>query len=305
MERNKILVCVPVFNEERTIAVTLDSIFKQKHIPNSDLHVLVIASGCTDGTVEIVKNYIENDFAVTLITEPERSGKANALRLINPVIAQLRTDICVFTDGDVELLENSLYEITRPLIGDSSVSATCGHPVIRSGQVRNVWASLAKENCEIWHQSRSSLNRKRQVWPLTGYLYAIRVTELIWNFPNHCAAEDAFIGLSLIQHQKKVLYAAEAKVIVGYPKSLTDYLLQKSRTRVGWRQIKKMDHENYRKLKKVQAQIVFSRFRHGAWMSLTCWLLDIGIAKISDILQNNNTSHELWPPILTSKDLDR
>jgi glycosyltransferase involved in cell wall biosynthesis len=45
---------VPVFNGERYLAETLDSIFEQTHRP---LEVLVVDDGSTDGTAEVVARY--------------------------------------------------------------------------------------------------------------------------------------------------------------------------------------------------------------------------------------------------------
>src|SRR5205807_10512433 len=69
---------------------------------SSDLlkEILVVASGCTDGTERVVEDWAGSEPRLRLIREAERSGKASAL---NAILARFRGDILVLVNADTRL----------------------------------------------------------------------------------------------------------------------------------------------------------------------------------------------------------
>src|SRR4029077_17805022 len=73
-----IAIGVMAHNEEANIARLLDSILAQTALDRI-ARVMVVASGCTDKTCEIVEAYCSRDARITLVAEAERGGKVNAI----------------------------------------------------------------------------------------------------------------------------------------------------------------------------------------------------------------------------------
>src|SRR5437773_1094375 len=76
----RVSVAVPAYNEERNIGLLIDSLRSQKTRRAEIVEIVVIASGCTDRTVEIVRErQSRRGVRVRLIVEPVRRGKVAAI----------------------------------------------------------------------------------------------------------------------------------------------------------------------------------------------------------------------------------
>jgi len=74
----KVSVMVPVFNEEKTIRATLESLLKLDY-PKEKLEIVVINDASTDNTREIVEEY--KMFGVKLVNKKKGEGKGYALNV--------------------------------------------------------------------------------------------------------------------------------------------------------------------------------------------------------------------------------
>ena len=72
-------VGVMAYNEAENVALVLHDPCQQNQEHSEIKDILVVASGCTDGTEDIVRREQETDSRVRLIAEPVRSGKASAI----------------------------------------------------------------------------------------------------------------------------------------------------------------------------------------------------------------------------------
>ena len=68
-------------NEALNIGKLLNNILTKQKLP-AESEVLVVCSGCTDQTVEIVKEFHNKDSRIKPIVEKERKGKASAVNQI-------------------------------------------------------------------------------------------------------------------------------------------------------------------------------------------------------------------------------
>ena len=62
----KISVIIPVYNAEKYLNKTLESILKQSL---KDIEVICVDDGSTDGSVEIIQSFIKKDDRVKLIRQ--------------------------------------------------------------------------------------------------------------------------------------------------------------------------------------------------------------------------------------------
>ncbi len=96
-----VTVVVPVRNEERCIAHTLDDLLAQDY-PSSRFEILVVDGESDDRTCEIVEEYTRQYENVRLFTNPRRWSSAGR----NVGARHARGDIIVVVDGHCELADN-------------------------------------------------------------------------------------------------------------------------------------------------------------------------------------------------------
>ncbi|MDD7740977.1 MAG: glycosyltransferase family 2 protein [Fusicatenibacter sp.] len=89
----KVSIIIPVFNKERYLAATLDSVLEQNF---SDYEVVVVNDGSTDESPEIIKSYEEKDSRIRSIHIP--NGGVSHAR--NVGLAAAKGEWIQFLDGD-------------------------------------------------------------------------------------------------------------------------------------------------------------------------------------------------------------
>ena len=122
-----ISITIPAYNEERSIADTLERILAVEYPPERR-QILIVSDASTDRTDEIVRSYA--DRGVELLRMPQRTGKTAAENAAAPL---LRGDIVVNMDATIGLRPDSIVRLVRafqdPTIGVASgrdVSVTVG-----------------------------------------------------------------------------------------------------------------------------------------------------------------------------------
>lgn len=111
-------------NEEANIARLLDSILAQTALPRIS-RVVVVASGCTDKTCEIVETYCRKDPRISLVAEAERGGKVNA---INTFMTSSPESILAISGADMVYTPTTIEALIAPF-DDADVGIVGSHPV--------------------------------------------------------------------------------------------------------------------------------------------------------------------------------
>jgi biofilm PGA synthesis N-glycosyltransferase PgaC len=86
----KITIGIPAYNEEKNIGTLLTALLMQEQKRTKISEIIVVSSGSTDRTDEIVKEYSNIDDRTILIRQPQRRGKASA---INEILKASTNDI--------------------------------------------------------------------------------------------------------------------------------------------------------------------------------------------------------------------
>lgn len=108
----KYTVVIPAHNEEKFIAITLDSIVQQTVLP---YQVIIVNDNSTDGTQEIVEQYVAKYPFIKIRnilskSEHQPGSKVVQAFLKGYEIADINFDIIVKLDGDLEL-PNNYFEV--------------------------------------------------------------------------------------------------------------------------------------------------------------------------------------------------
>src|SRR4051812_45175436 len=91
-------VGIMAYNEEANIADAIRTVLGQELSSSHVAELIVVASGCEDGTVPIVSEIAAHDARVRLIEQPQREGKASAINLF---LAAATSPVLLMVSGDV------------------------------------------------------------------------------------------------------------------------------------------------------------------------------------------------------------
>lgn len=117
MNNLKISLIIPIYNAEKFIRETLDSILLQHY---SNLELIVIDGNSTDNTLSILKSF--NDI-ITIIISEDDLGQTNA---INKGFDLATGDIVNWINGDDILLPNALNIISKKFNEFPEIDVLCG-----------------------------------------------------------------------------------------------------------------------------------------------------------------------------------
>lgn len=215
------------YNEEASIGGFLQGVLASEGLSFLLREVIVVASGCTDRTEEIVELISRRDPRVQLISQRERQGKAFAL---NTGLRCGNGDIIVIAGSDTVPDRLAIDELVRPF-ADPNVSLVCGRPVPTNGSD----SFVARMGDTLWnlHDAVSRIS------PKVGEAYAIRRMEI--RIPTDVQDDDTYVG-SMAQRRTGggAAYAAKAIFYNRVPTTARDFLRQRwriNRQQLGLRRI--------------------------------------------------------------------
>jgi glycosyltransferase involved in cell wall biosynthesis len=202
----KVSIVIPTYNDEATIAATVESALAQRF--DSAFEVIVVNDGSTDGTRAALEK-----FATRIrVIEQENRGVAAAR---NAGIGAAGGEFIVFLDGD-DTLSGSMLAKTVPLLDKNPkcvAVSTNGVEVDRAGRVIN--PNYVEPGCGHAPTLDEMLGRP---WPiLVGGIVIRRDTLVaIGGFseefrPGHWGGEDTFMYL-LLRERGEFMYVPEPLV---------------------------------------------------------------------------------------------
>jgi biofilm PGA synthesis N-glycosyltransferase PgaC len=117
---------IMAYNEEANIGRLLDALLRQNLSHCFIKEIFVVASGCTDRTEDIVKDYIRLDERIKLLVQRQREGKASAINLF---LSKANADVFVLESGDtipeVDTMEKLVMPFSDPTIGMTGGGILC------------------------------------------------------------------------------------------------------------------------------------------------------------------------------------
>ena len=219
-------VIVPAYNEEKTIAKTIDSILSSTY---QTFEILVVDDGSTDATASVVESYAKNDKRIHLLSKPN-GGKSSALNL---GFEKAKSEIIVTIDADTMFFPNTLLELVKPF-GDASVDAVCGN--VEVGNVHNLLTGFqALEYITTQNFDRRAFESLNCISVVPGAAGAWRRDKVLslGGYTNDTLTEDADMTLRLLRAGGKIVYPPEAKAITEAPETIAALAKQRFRWSYG------------------------------------------------------------------------
>jgi cellulose synthase/poly-beta-1,6-N-acetylglucosamine synthase-like glycosyltransferase len=217
----KLSVGICAHNEEANIEQVIYKVLEQMKTLG-DYEVVVVASGCTDRTVDIVKGVAERESGISLIVEKERRGKASALNLL---FQNVHGEVYVQVDADAIPAPGAIHVLLERL-DDSRVGAASALPLLTNSR-----SAAAKVNEALWslhNLTQLVLNREGRTGHLSGQLFAIR-RSLCYMVPRNVVNDDAFLALRCTGSGYNIVFEPQATVFVNPADTFQDLLIQRKR----------------------------------------------------------------------------
>ncbi len=226
---------------------------------------------------EFLKQNIK-DSRVGFFLDPGEGKTYASNMLLQKIKSENKDDIIIFSDGDVYPGNTAVSEIMNRF-NDSEIGCVTGRPITVDSRATKYgyWSKLLYDGA---HRVRKNLDKEKQFFQCSGYLFGIRKS-LIQEIPPDIP-EDAVIPFMAWKKGHKIAYADKAEVFVKYPDNWKDWLNQRVRT------IKA--HENIDKLcpDMPRTKSFWSEIRYGLLFSMlyprslkeAYWTLNLYFARL-------------------------
>src|SRR4030067_3807383 len=232
----EITVGICAYNEGMNIGRLLSNILTDQELP-AESQVLVVCSGCTDNTVEVVQEYAEKDPRVHAFVENVRKGKASA---INHILSNAKCNIVIFVSADTFPNKGCFPRLLSKLrIPNTGI--VCGNPVpINSSD------SLVGRLVQLLWSFHDHVFKQ-----LNDAGLARHATEIICirkgivdKIPAETVNDDAYIALTAKKKGWLIKYETESRVSICGPQTFPDYYKQRRRVLFGHHQVMKTTGES-------------------------------------------------------------
>jgi cellulose synthase/poly-beta-1,6-N-acetylglucosamine synthase-like glycosyltransferase len=215
----KCSIGITAHNEEANMAQILQAMLDQRLLQIDISEIIVVASGCTDRTEDIVRQYQEIDPRIKLFSQEKREGKTSA---INVFLANAQEAICVLESGDTVPHEDAIENMVR-MFADPAVGMT-GAQKAPVNAPDHVVGLLSHLRLQMEHQLCLEI-------PRLGELIAFR--KVFDAIPPDVAMDEAFVEALVIRRGMQVRYAPDAIVYNMGPETVSDFIKQRRRNHAG------------------------------------------------------------------------
>lgn len=212
-------VGITAHNEEANIGQLLDAMLRQELHQVEIGEIIVVASGCTDRTTDIVREYAKRDPRIRLWEQLEREGKTAAINLF---LQNAREDILVLESGDTVPGPTTVENLVK-LFADPKVGMT-GAQKIPVNVPEHIVGYMSHLRLELEHQLCLEI-------PRLGEMIAFR--KVFTNIPPDVAMDEAFVEALVIRRGLEVKYAPDAVVYNMGPTTLGEFIMQRRRNYAG------------------------------------------------------------------------
>ena len=261
----KASVIITSYNNSHNLEKCLKSLIKQDYNRSLiDAEIIVVDSGSTDNSIEILNGYKDK---IKVVTEPQHLPRLSPAMARNTGVQNSIGDVLIFSDSDCIFPLNWVKNMATSL-EDPRIDCVIGNREPDVGQglgtfIRRYDFILYSNKFTISEPlliNEKTLRGGESFIPLSGNNFAIR--REVWNklggmrtVFKHPAGEDIMLEVELIKNGYNILFNPQSKVIHVHPISLTKvfqkafprseatYLLSKySNGFVNWRHFAERGH---------------------------------------------------------------
>jgi poly-beta-1,6-N-acetyl-D-glucosamine synthase len=201
---------IMAFNEEGNIGRLLEKLTSQKLKKVRMAEIIVVASGCTDQTKEIVKKEARKHKQIKLIVQEKRLGKASAINLF---LRKTKSPVLVMISADTLPQENMIEKLVSPF-EDRQVGMTSAH-IIPTNKPNTFMGFYNVVFWKLHHEIAKAGFKAGE---------AIAWRNIIFKINNRTSTDETNICALILQKGLKTVYVSQAIVYNRGPESLIDFI---------------------------------------------------------------------------------
>ena len=287
---------IMAYNEETNIGPLLDSVLDQEFNKAFLKEIIVVVSGSTDSTEEIVRSFMANEKRIHLFVQPKREGKASA---VNIFLANATGEILILESADTIPDKNTLDKLIAPF-EDKNIGMTGAHPIPINSD--NTFLGYAAHFLWYKHHQVSLIS------PKMGELVAFR--NFVKEIPNDTPVDEASIEAIIISQGYRLCYVPDAIVFNKGPEKITDFLKQRRRIAFGHKYLLQTQNHKVGTYNPVRIMINLAIKKSEWWhIKKNIWTVGVIFLEILGRLLGNydyyigKKKHYIWDVALTTKKL--
>ncbi len=300
----KLSVIITSKNEPLLIKRAIKSVGRQLS-DKYDYEILVIApdSATRQSARECGQKH---GFELTVLSDPATAKVKGKPAALNYAFSKVTGDFILLTDGDVYLdkyaVKNLLKKFADPRVGIVSGRIV---PVNSRNSMLGYWAHLL--SFVGAHRHKVLKERNKKFFGASGYFYGIR-REALLKLPED-SLDDAVLSSLIYQKGYRIAYAPNARVLVVFPTTFSDWCKQKVRNLVGNIKMRTdLDLETDRTVTKEAREGLLGSLRFARGFKENVWTLLLIAARLRAWLQAYWISNvqklnfmKTWVPVESTK----
>jgi cellulose synthase/poly-beta-1,6-N-acetylglucosamine synthase-like glycosyltransferase len=241
---SKIALIITAWKEAITTAeIVRTAIQNSKH----ELSIVLVAPD-NDTTQNAQNTAHDLKFQNLISLKDKQNGKPAALNMAFEYVSQnlKNVEFVVCTDGDIVVGDNSVNLLVDFLLDKSQYYAVTGRPQSLDPK-DNFWGYVGNMLADAAHAKRTQDFASDNFIFMSGYLLGFKkelLDELNHTLiPKDCLIDDAYLSIFFENIQPKnqnsiIGYSPLSTVGIKYPNNYKDWMLQKTRSVGGYRQLK-------------------------------------------------------------------
>lgn len=230
----KVSIGICAYNEENNIGNLLNNLSWQRFPQTFELEeIIVVSSGSTDRTNDIVNKLAEKNQGIKLITEKERRGKAQALNIL---FDAAKGDVLVVISADTKPAQESLTKLVE------SIKPKVGGACAKTLPINKNQTLMEFCNWFLWKVHNRTLRtelRNGTLNHLGGDMWAIR-KGIVHHIPTDVINDDAYLGITLKKKGWQIIFVPDAEVSIRGPATPIEYIQQRERIVIGHKQLEQI-----------------------------------------------------------------
>lgn len=291
----QVTIGICAYNEESNIERSIRSVYEQRTDGFEIAEVVVVSSGSTDGTDDIVSGLLAEFDDLRFLPQKKREGKNSA---INYLLENKKTQIIVLLNADNAFGDNgALSNLIKPF-SDPKVGIVGGRPVPTND--RNSVAGFASQMLWNMHHHVSTVH------PKIGELVAFR--DIGTRLPMGTQSDEDILRMRLEEAGYKGVYAPDAVIRNRGPDTIADFIKQRTRVNIGERYMKKeygydIPTWDYRLLVDAMFGAVRDMGFHPVKIALTVAMEMFSRLSATVYVGSDRGDMNVWDPVSTTKKL--
>ncbi len=223
-----VAVIVPCFNEETTVAGTLNSLLALTY-PKEKLEIIAVNDGSTDATLSVLREFEHNP--QIRVIDKENGGKHTAM---NAALTTTHAELVGCLDADSFVEPDALARIVEHFVSDPEVAAVT--PSIKVHGARNVLQIMQKAEygLAIFVRNAFSLMGSLFITPGPFSFFRHSVIAEVGPWQHGHSTEDLEMCMRLQKNHKIVTNEPDAIVYTKTPRTFRQLFKQRLRWTYGF-----------------------------------------------------------------------